>query len=72
MTLQETLYQNTNFSIRKSTLTETWTRKTADMTDDIFQDTMLQVIENVKHYYPRYLILDFKRSSYTVSIPSQA
>ncbi|OJJ18505.1 hypothetical protein BKI52_23105 [marine bacterium AO1-C] len=72
MTLLEKTYQSTDFNIKKSTLTETWNRRTADMTDDIFRDSMQQVIEHVKLYHPRYLILDFKRSSYTVSIASQA
>jgi len=72
MTLLEKMYQSTDFNIKKSTLAETWTSKTVDMTDDIFKDTILQVIENIKLYHPRYLILDFKRSNYTVSITSQA
>ncbi|HAS38986.1 MAG TPA: hypothetical protein DCS93_00840 [Microscillaceae bacterium] len=72
MTLLKKMYQSTDFNIRKSTLAETWTSKTSDMTDEAFKESMLHVIDNIKLYHPRYLILDFKRSNYTVSITSQA
>lgn len=72
MKLLENIYQSSDFNIKKSTLTLTWTNKTGDMTEDEFRDSMLRVIENVRFYHPRHMILDFKRMNFTVSIALQS